>query len=129
MAGTGYFNPNFDYSKAIEDALKVGDQRNLQTLIKERDAKIASDPAKYGNVRSTSEVLGGYNGAGINPIDPYENLPLGTVENTGTANLYDDAMKDIMRMQQALNDARASTSKPFEQPDLINDDESDNIEF
>ena len=55
--GSPGFSPDKDYATLIADAIKKEDYSNLQKYVDERDAKIAQDKEKYGDVQTTGEYL------------------------------------------------------------------------
>lgn len=59
------FDPNKDYAALIREAIKNGDYSNLQTLVDERDAKIASNRELYKEANATGEDLLSYGYVGV----------------------------------------------------------------
>ena len=125
-----YFDPDLDYAAAIKEALAEGDITNLGALARQRELKIASDPAKYGNVTPTADLLGDYaylmdtnpamedygiavNKARNNYVEPqYDTQP--------QTDPYADMLAEIERRQRELAEAQrqsriAALSKQKEQ--------------
>lgn len=119
MAGK-YFDPEFDYSRAMEESLKDGDLRNLAHLARERELKIASDPDKYKDVRATSDFLGEYGWVlGTNPTSEDEYFAVAKARGDyvepqygeqSTSDLYADSLADyraeINRLAEAQRQSR-----------------------
>ena len=62
---TPKFDVNKDYAALIHEAIEMGDYSNLQTLVDERDAKIASNKDLYKDVNTTGEDLLSYGYVGV----------------------------------------------------------------
>lgn len=127
-----YFNPDFNYSKAIQEAIKNNDARGLEILTRERDAKIASDPNKYANVASTESLLGDYQKPSM-PSGIGENIASRNSAGPGPymegQNAEIDPLAEYKMYVDALTEAKACKDATFKHPDLVKDDSDENVEI
>jgi|GEM_PF-5610349 hypothetical protein len=120
----------FDYTKRLREAGKVTKSAtgayNPQTGVGTFDdgtqyEKFTWEPDKTDPTKLYRENAG----TGQRIGEDYIAAP---VQPTQT-NSFDDMLSEMLRMQQELAEARASEIEPFEHPDLIKDNESDNEVF